>query len=79
MDQLRADLLADMLLTGIPAVDDRDAGIDLGAIRARVQVTVPVLTLTGHGSEPAVLAGSGPIDPHTARTLAGGYVAGSAS
>ncbi|MGC5169713.1 HNH endonuclease [Microbacterium sp. DT81.1] len=72
MDQLRADILADMLLTGTPSVDDPDAGIDLGAIRATVQVTVPVLALTGHGSEPAVLAGSGPIDPETARSLAGG-------
>ncbi|HWI32112.1 MAG TPA: DUF222 domain-containing protein, partial [Microbacterium sp.] len=71
MDQLRADIVADMLLTGTPAIDDPDAGIDLGAIRARVQVTVPVLTLSGHGTEPAVLAGSGPIDPDTARTLTG--------
>ena len=44
MDQLRADILADMLLTGTPAIDDPDAGMDLGAIRAGVQVSVPVLT-----------------------------------
>ena len=72
MDQLRADVVADMLLTGVPAIDDPDAGVDLGAIRARVRVTVPVLALAGRGTEPAVLAGSGPIDPATARTLAGG-------
>ena len=39
-------------------------------IRARVLITVPVLTLLGHGTEPAVLEGYGPIDLDTARNLA---------
>ena len=33
-------------------------------------ITVPVLTLLGHGTEPAVLEGYGPIDLDTARNLA---------
>jgi hypothetical protein len=40
-----------------------------GRIRPRILVTVPVLTLLGRGSEPAVLEGYGPIDPETARIL----------
>ncbi len=39
-------------------------------IRARVLITVPVLTLLGSGTEPAVLEGYGPIDLDTARELA---------
>lgn len=66
MDQRRADILADLLLAGAPAaVDD-----GLGAIRAHVQVTVPVLTLAGVQETGATLAGYGPIDPDTARCLA---------
>jgi hypothetical protein len=38
-------------------------------IRPRVYLTVPVLTLLGHGDEPATLEGYGPIDPRTAREL----------
>jgi hypothetical protein len=40
------------------------------AIRARVLVTVPVLTLLGHTDTPGTLEGYGPIDPETARALA---------
>jgi hypothetical protein len=68
--QLRADIFTDILLTAGP--DDCVAGGGLAAIRATVQVTVPVLTMTGASSEPCLLAGYGPIDPQTARTLAGG-------
>lgn len=68
MDQLRADIATDLLLTAGP--DDCVAGDGLAAIRATVQVTVPVLTMTGTSTEPALLAGYGPIDPDTARTLA---------
>jgi hypothetical protein len=39
-------------------------------IRARVLITVPVLTLLGRGTEPAVLEGYGPIDLASARGLA---------
>ena len=42
----------------------------LAAIRPQVQITVPVMTLLGHGDEPATLEGYGPIDIETARLLA---------
>ena len=70
LDQKRADVLADLLLTGAPTA--HGDGSALGAIRAQVQITVPVLTLADDGDEPALLSGSGPIDPETARTLAAG-------
>ncbi|MFK0403821.1 DUF222 domain-containing protein [Microbacterium sp. NPDC090225] len=81
MDQLRADLLADIALTGAPTGHDTEAGL-LGEIRARVEVTVPVFTLMdddtgGHnggsasGAPPAELDGRSPIDTRTARLLAG--------
>ncbi|MGC5172826.1 DUF222 domain-containing protein [Microbacterium sp. DT81.1] len=70
MDELRADILCDLLLTASPTIDDPATA--LGAIRATVQVTVPVLTLAGRSGAAATLAGSGPIDPETARVLAGG-------
>lgn len=70
MDELRADILADLLLTGTPTAHGE--GGALGAITAHVQVTVPVLTLAGASDEPALLAGHGPIDPDTARRLAAG-------
>ncbi|PRB06945.1 HNH endonuclease signature motif containing protein [Microbacterium sp. MYb64] len=44
MDQLRADLCADTLLTGTASGHDTSAGL-LSAIQARVEVTVSVLTL----------------------------------
>ena len=40
-------------------------------IRARVFVTVPVMTLLGSSEEPGTLEGYGPIDADTARRLAG--------
>jgi hypothetical protein len=59
--QLRADVLTDLLLDidGVPAVT------------TTVAVTVPVLTLLGHSDQPGTLEGYGPIDPDTARRLAG--------
>jgi len=74
IDQIRADVLADLLLTGAPAIDptlDAQPG-GLGAIRASVQVTVPVTTLAGTMASGAELNGRAPIDPETARRLAGG-------
>ncbi|SBS72720.1 HNH endonuclease signature motif containing protein [uncultured Microbacterium sp.] len=70
IDQVRADVFTDLLLTGAP--DACLGGEGLGAIRAIVQVTVPVLTMTGRSDEPALLAGYGPIDGDTARALAAG-------
>ena len=68
-DQLRADILADLLLAGAPGAH---IPTGLGAIRANVQVVVPVLALLGRTEAPATLAGVGPIDADTARRLAGG-------
>ncbi|WP_245413324.1 HNH endonuclease signature motif containing protein [Arthrobacter celericrescens] len=45
-DQLRADLLSELLLRGAPTAHDTPDGL-LAAITARVDVTVPVLTLIG--------------------------------
>lgn len=76
IDQLRADVFADMLLTGDPAVDTTGPGDGpgtLGKIRARVQVVVPALTMLTPSDEntaPADLIGRGPIDAATARALA---------
>ena len=73
IDQTRADVVVDMLLTGSPAIDptlDASPG-GLGAIRAMVQVTVPVTTLTGVTTGGAELDGLAPVDPETAWRLAG--------
>ena len=69
MGQLRADILCDLLLTGTAESCTTGEGVDV--IRATVQVTIPVLTAAGVGTEPALLAGYGPIDPDTARRLLG--------
>jgi len=68
MDQKRADILADILLTGTPT----GHGDALDAIHATVQITIPALTLLGHSTQPALLAGHGPIDLATAKRLAAG-------
>ncbi|WP_125132809.1 HNH endonuclease signature motif containing protein [Microbacterium sp. 10M-3C3] len=71
--QIEADIAADLLLTGTPTIDpttDRSPG-GLGAIRAVVQVVVPVTTLAGTTDAGAMLNGQVPIDPATARRLAG--------
>ncbi|KQV04944.1 HNH endonuclease signature motif containing protein [Leifsonia sp. Root112D2] len=79
LTQLRADVLTDLLVDGTTdapgasadAVGARGAPGGLGhGIRARVLVTVPVLTLLGHSEEPGSLEGYGPIDADTARRLA---------
>lgn len=72
-DQVRADILADTLLTGSPTIDPTataDSPGALGAIRAQVQVIVPALTLLGGDDGPADLVGRSPIDADTARCLA---------
>jgi len=48
LDQVRADLCADTLLTGTPVGHDTTDGL-LAAIQARVEVTVPVFTLMTAG------------------------------
>ncbi|MFK4790402.1 DUF222 domain-containing protein [Microbacterium sp. ZW T5_56] len=68
VDQIRADLLADLLLTATPASENTA----LGSIRATIAVTIPVLTLAGRSDDGAELDGAIPIDADTARILAGG-------
>ncbi|WJL96518.1 DUF222 domain-containing protein [Microbacterium sp. ET2] len=74
LDEVRADLFADMLLTSTPNVDPTGHGDEpggLGAITAKVQVVIPVMALMGQSDVPCDLAGVGPIDAKTARLLAG--------
>jgi hypothetical protein len=75
VDQLRTDLLSDLVLTGAPTGHDSEGSL-LGAIQARVEVTVPVMALMNGDVErdappPAELDGLCPIDVGTARRLAG--------
>ena len=73
--QKRADALGDLLIDGDtcavenPVTGVADSGTGHG-IRAKVLVTVPVLTLLGKLQQPANLEGYGPIDPELARQLA---------
>ncbi|BAJ74857.1 hypothetical protein MTES_1893 [Microbacterium testaceum StLB037] len=73
--QLRADVLADLLLTAAPDADPTrtdDGPGTLGTIRARVQVVVPALTMLTpqqENTDPAELIGHGPLDADTARAL----------
>ncbi|MCR2814948.1 HNH endonuclease signature motif containing protein [Microbacterium jiangjiandongii] len=70
-DQVRADVLTDLLLTGHATAPVSAGSIpETAAITAHVQITIPAATLTGDGTEPAELVGYGPIDPTTARHLA---------
>jgi hypothetical protein len=68
VDQRRADIVCDLLLSGAPAAHGDDGA--LGAIRATVRIQIPILTLAGLDDTPAVLAGHGPVDATTARLLA---------
>ena len=71
LDQLRADILLDLILAADPVAHDTG----LAAIHATVSVTVPVLALIDDGIrdpfESMTLDGHGPIDTETARTLVG--------
>jgi hypothetical protein len=61
MAQLRADVLTDLLLGSGTST----------RVGVAVALTIPMLTLLGHGDDPAILEGVGPIDLATARRLAG--------
>ncbi|MEV8273369.1 DUF222 domain-containing protein [Microbacterium sp. NPDC077184] len=69
LDQIRADVVMDMLLTAAPTVDPTGAG--LAAIRGSVQVSIPATTLAGTTSGGAELNGKCAIDPATVRILTG--------
>ena len=74
LDEIRCDLALDMLLAGSPVIDPTDpttTGGGLGAIRAEVQITIPITTLTGVTKSGAELNGVTPVDPDTARRMAG--------
>ncbi len=60
MDQRRADLFCDLLLT---AMASTAMGIDLDAIRPTVQVTIAASALAGRDDAMAELDGVGPIQP----------------
>jgi hypothetical protein len=68
MDQVRADLFTDLLLAAAPS---EALGTGLDRVQARIQVTVAASTLAGDDDRLAELDGYGPLDPDTARTLAG--------
>ncbi|GAA1954283.1 HNH endonuclease signature motif containing protein [Microbacterium aquimaris] len=73
LDQIRTDLLLDMMLTSTPSVDGAGGVVEggLGAIRAHVQVTVPATSLAGTTTGGAELDGKCAVDAETARILAG--------
>jgi len=59
MSQLRADILADLLM-----------GAESSRPTVSLALTIPALALLGHSTQPAILEGVGPIDLETARRLA---------
>ena len=70
LNQIRADIALDLLLSGAPAGHDTADEL-LAAITASVSVTVPVTSLMGRATAPAELNGRTPMDLATARRLAG--------
>ncbi|MFJ4223113.1 HNH endonuclease signature motif containing protein [Microbacterium sp. NPDC089695] len=68
IDQVRADLLTDMLLAADPSAAN---GSGLDGVQARIQVTVAATTLARLDDRPAELDGVGPLHPEIARDLAG--------
>ena len=80
LNERRADIFAHVMLAEIdgqvsgvvPDEDDDEHFVRwFRGIRAQVILAVPVLTLLGQSDEPAILDGCIPIDPLTARRLAG--------
>jgi hypothetical protein len=70
-DQIRSDLMTELLLTGEPSGDPDGLHVAAAGIRAEIAVVIPMLTLLGAGDEPATILGKGPIDLGTATRLAG--------
>ena len=76
MDQLRADVFADIMLT-IEESGDETSNPGTGtsarkrnAVGVKVGLLIPVMSLLGDSDEPATLEGYGPIDIATAKKLA---------
>ena len=74
VNQVRADLLAEIVLTHTVDPESGEGLSDgyggLASIRAVVNVTVPALALAGVTADPAELVGRAPVDIDTARILA---------
>ncbi|QOC24426.1 DUF222 domain-containing protein [Microbacterium hominis] len=71
LDEVRCDVALDLLLSGHATSEASNASLpESASIRARIQVTIPLLTLVGADDRPADLAGYGPVDADTARRLA---------
>lgn len=68
IDEVRADLAADLLLGADPTTV---SGTAIESIRGRVQVTLRATTVAGDDDLPAELDGHGPLHPDAARDLAG--------
>lgn len=68
MDQLRADIFADLLLTTDPSTARATAA---ESIRARISVTIAASTLTGEDDRLSELDGHGPLLSDLGRILAG--------
>lgn len=68
IDEVRTDLLSDLLLAGDPSAMH---GTGLEGIQARIQVTIAAGTLLGADDRAAELDGFGPLHPDIARDLAG--------
>jgi hypothetical protein len=72
VDQIRADLACELLLTGQPSAGpDAPHAAGVG-IRAEVSVVIPVLSLLGKSPDAALIPGQGPIGLDEARRLAAG-------
>lgn len=73
LDQIRADIATDLLLTGAPTLDPTDTtNGGLGAIRAQVSLVIPAPTAAGLHDRGCTLEGATPVDADTARTLMAG-------
>jgi hypothetical protein len=69
LGEIRADVLADLLLTSTPTGHHDAAGDALTGIRGQVNINIPLTTAAGLDDEPALLSGYGPIDTDLARSL----------
>jgi hypothetical protein len=77
LDQIRADVAIDLLLTGGPTIDPTTGAITgpaggLAAIQARASIVIPALTAAGLADRGATLDGAIPVDADTARCLLAG-------
>ncbi|MET0736569.1 MAG: DUF222 domain-containing protein [Microbacterium sp.] len=69
LDEIRADVMADLLLTGIPTGHHDANGDPLTGIRGEIHLTIPVSAAAGLDDEPTLLAGHGPVDSELARRM----------